>query len=82
MAKLEWRTVPSINEQTSQLQQLLILRQRTNLENRPNKWSWVPADDGSFLVTSTRAILNRFAVPYYPYEWIKRVPKKINIFGW
>ncbi|MFS7989024.1 putative reverse transcriptase zinc-binding domain-containing protein [Helianthus anomalus] len=40
------------------------------------------SDDGVFSVTSTRKMLNRFAIPFYPYDWVKWAPKKVNIFGW
>ncbi|KAF5801569.1 hypothetical protein HanXRQr2_Chr06g0249581 [Helianthus annuus] len=54
----------------------------TGLDNRADKWSWVAAKDGTFSVASSRALLNRYAIPFYPLVWVKLVPKKVNIFEW
>ncbi|KAJ0550731.1 hypothetical protein HanHA300_Chr07g0249221 [Helianthus annuus] len=52
------------------------------LNGNRDKWDWEPEASGSFSISSCRKLLCVGAVPYYPFEWVKWVPKKTNIFGW
>ncbi|KAM0069800.1 putative reverse transcriptase zinc-binding domain-containing protein [Helianthus debilis subsp. tardiflorus] len=78
----DWRQSPITSAELGDLQQISSIMESLSLSSAPDKWSWMLAQDGQFSVASLRAELNRFAVPFYPYDWDKWVPKKVNIFGW
>ncbi|KAJ0552856.1 putative reverse transcriptase zinc-binding domain-containing protein [Helianthus annuus] len=78
----EWRQTLVTEELRNQLQELETLTQAISLSSGKDSWEWILAKDGIFSVASTRLELCKFAVPYRPFDWIKWVPKKENVFGW
>ncbi|XP_021974532.1 uncharacterized protein LOC110869599 [Helianthus annuus] len=78
----EWKFMLNTNALLDQLHQIEAVRSTIQLENRNDKWIWTYSGDRVFSVSSTKEMLNRFATPFYPYDWAKWVPKKVNIFGW
>ncbi|MFS7903437.1 hypothetical protein Hanom_Chr01g00024021 [Helianthus anomalus] len=46
------------------------------------RWVWELDGSGQFPVGSCRRLMTEYAVPYFPFQRVKRVPKKINLSGW
>ncbi|KAI7742391.1 hypothetical protein M8C21_033277, partial [Ambrosia artemisiifolia] len=43
-----------------------------------DEWSWTESESGLFTVDVCRRLLTRNAAPFYPFEWVKSVPKKVE----
>ncbi|KAI7746715.1 hypothetical protein M8C21_001506, partial [Ambrosia artemisiifolia] len=41
-----------------------------------DEWSWTENETGLFTVDVCRRLLTRNTAPFYPFEWVKGVPKK------
>ncbi|KAJ0926466.1 hypothetical protein HanRHA438_Chr04g0171541 [Helianthus annuus] len=80
LTEWEWRQTPCSDVERVHLQRISNLLRDVMPSSRPDKWIWKPANDGLFSVTSSRKLVYRFTVPYYPFEWVKWVPKK-SIFS-